>query len=87
MPQQPADRILEWVSQYPFVATTLMVLGVFRLVFKPVMTFLGIYVWITPWKGDDRYLQRVKSSLTYAVIVYALDWFCSIKLPPGDKKE
>ncbi len=66
--------------------TFVMVLGVFRSIFKPTMLLLEAYVLATPSKNDDEKLAGFKSSKAYATIVWIVDYLASIKLPKPQAK-
>lgn len=76
-----AEGLGKFVSQYPIIATILMVVGVARLVNKPLFSFLRTYVQATPTPNDDRVLDKVEASKAYKVLSYILDLTASIKLP------
>lgn len=79
------QTILVWVSQYPIFATILMVVGVLRLVMKPLMSFLHEFVLATPGEGDNVLLDKIEKSPIFSTIMYVLDWLASIKFPKAGK--
>jgi len=77
--------VLGYASQYPIVATVLMVIGFLRFCIKPLMTMAQAYVKLTPYDSDDRWLASFEQSKGYKFFVYVLDWLVSIKLPEKPK--
>lgn len=73
--------ILTAVEKWPVVSSILMVMGVLRACFKPLMGLLQSYVLATPSKSDDEFLKRVESGKIYQGFVWFIDYFASIKLP------
>ena len=58
----------------------LMVVGVLRLINKPLFALLRQYVNLTPDKKDNELLDQVEKSKAYQVFLFAIDWLASIKL-------
>ena len=73
--------LIDLSSKYPVIASVLMVIGVLRSVFKPLMSFLRTFVLATPSEKDNSILDKFEGSKFYAGIIYVVDWFTSIKLP------
>jgi hypothetical protein len=73
--------IVGFVQGYPWFATALMVMGVFRSIFKPLMTLIEKYVEATPGNADNEWLMKMKASKIYAGLVWFIDYSMSIKLP------
>jgi hypothetical protein len=69
------------VSQYPILATVLMAIGVFRLVFKPLMTFIHAVVAATPTPADDAAVAQFEAGPIYKALAWFVDFAFSIKLP------
>ena len=67
--------------QYPNISTVLLVIGVLRLVNKPLFALLHYITKQTPTVKDDQALEKVEKSLTYKVFLFTLDWLASFKLP------
>ena len=74
------DIILDIVKSLPWFGDLLMLMGVLRLVFKPLFNILGSVVDATDSKVDDQYLAGLKASKGYAVVLWALDFFASVKI-------
>jgi hypothetical protein len=73
--------LVELVAKYPVIASIIGVVGVFRLVFKPAVSFARTVVTATPTKKDDEVMDKVEASGVYKGIVWVVDYLTSIKLP------
>ena len=73
--------ILDLVAKYPLIAGVVMVIGVFRAIFKPLMTLVEAYVQSTPSTKDDEAVASFKTGKIYAALVWLVDYTTSIKLP------
>lgn len=80
------EFLLMLAAKYPIILTIVSVIGVLRVIFKPLMMIIETIVAATPSKKDDEKFNKFKSSSTYAFIVKFLDFFASIKLPKPVKK-
>lgn len=69
-------------AQYPVLASILFIIGVARLVLKPVFSILRTIVEATPSQSDNALLDNVEKSVPMRAVMYALDWLFSVKLPP-----
>lgn len=76
-----AAIIIQLAEQHPFIASVVAVVGVLRIIFKPIMSVIEAYIAYTPDKGDDAKLEEVKSGKVYKAVAFVLDWFASVKLP------
>lgn len=74
--------IADLVSKFPYISTVLMVVGVLRLVLKPLFSFLHSVVLATPSTKDDELLNKVENGPIVKGLFYVLDWFASIKIQP-----
>lgn len=63
----------------PFVAMLLILMGSFRLVFKPITLAIDYYVSQTPDKGDDTKWAEIKESKAFKMIEKVLDFLFSIR--------
>lgn len=68
-------------EKYPWVITALTVLGIIRLVVKPVMSIIETVVASTPSTKDDEFLAKWQASAAYRWFLYVLDWLGSVKSP------
>ena len=74
------DWVASLVTKWPWITTMLMVIGVLRVIFKPLFTFLHEVVNATPSDWDNNFLASVENSTVLKYITVALDWIASIKL-------
>lgn len=72
--------MLQLAVKWPILSTILMFMGTLRLVMKPIVALLHKWVESTETKKDDEWLARVESSVMWKAVLFALDWFGSIKL-------
>lgn len=75
------ELITELIGKYPWVQTVLVVVGVMRVVFKPLFSLLQSAALATPSPKDDSFLSAVMESKIYKGVAYVLDYLGSIKLP------
>jgi len=87
MLEELLGQILTWASTYPIVSTILMVVGVLRVVIKPLMSLLNAYVLATPSPSDNEWLRGFQEGKVYSIIIYVLDWLGSVKIPVADKDQ
>jgi hypothetical protein len=69
-------------AQYPVVSAGLFIIGVARLVLKPLLSIVRTIVEATPSAADNAVLDSVEKSLPMKIALYILDWLFSVKLPP-----
>lgn len=72
--------LMGYANQWPIIATILMVMGVSRIIFKSLNTFMRAVVDATPSPSDNLLLDQVEKSAIYKGIEFVLDLFLSIKL-------
>lgn len=75
-----AAYILGLTQKYPWAVTVFMVIGVLRLVMKPLFTFLHEVVNATPTDWDNQMLAKVEASPVLKWVFWALDLVGSIKV-------
>lgn len=68
------SEILKYADEF------FMVIGVLRVVNKPLFTLLREYVNVTPDPKDNEILDRVEKSKFYSAFLFALDWLASVKI-------
>ncbi len=73
--------IVGLANKYPLVVSLVSLVGVLRLIFKPLFTFLHAVVDATPNPNDNATLDSVESSKIVSAIRFILDLFASVKLP------
>lgn len=69
------------IAKYPVLSSIVGVVGVLRLIFKPLFVFFHSFVLATPSTKDNEILSRVESSKAYSMLVFLVDYLSSIKLP------
>lgn len=74
--------IVDLAQQHPWLISALAVIASLRLVFKPIMSALALYVRSTPSTADDALLDRVEHSRAYRIAAWLLDYLGSIKVGP-----
>lgn len=72
--------IIPFVKEYPLFATVLFAMGFLRIIFKPLFAFVDAFVLATPTAKDDAAVASFKSGPIYKWVVFAIDYFASIKL-------
>jgi hypothetical protein len=76
-----ADLLQKLVDQAPMLTSLFVVVGVLRVVNKPLFAFLHTLVDATPTDVDNKVLNEVEQSKLYTTVTFVLDWLGSIKLP------
>jgi len=74
------NAILSLMTSYPGVGTLIFVVGMLRLVMKPVMALIDQVVTATPTPTDNEMWEKIKASSVFKALVFFIDWFGSIKL-------
>lgn len=69
-------------ANHAWVMSALSVIGICRVVLKPLFSLLHTYVNTTSSTKDNELLDSVEQSSFYKGFVYLLDWFFSIKSAP-----
>lgn len=72
---------LEFLMQYEWVRTAIVVMIISRIVFKSIFTILGKYVELTVDIEDDKKLAKIMDSKWYKLAAFAIDLTLSVKLP------
>jgi hypothetical protein len=75
------ELLIGLVGKWPVASSVLMVVGVLRVINKPLFAFARTFVASTPSLKDDAVLAQIEGSKVYKSISFILDWFGSIKLP------
>lgn len=71
-----------YAGKYPMIVSIFAFMGLFRTLFKPLMTFLHAIVKATPSVKDDEKLREFEASKAYRVLQFLMDWIFSIKIKP-----
>jgi len=74
------EILIGLVAKYPVIASILSILGLIRLIVKPIMEIIKAYVAYTPNKEDDSFVNKVIASPVYNKFLFVLDWLFSIKI-------
>lgn len=72
--------IVEFAQKYPFFASFVFVVGILRVINKPLFAAFRAYVSYTPSPKDDVVLDKVEASPIYKGVSFVLDWFASVKV-------
>lgn len=85
-PEQGASLlkpVLEMAMAYlpENVIGIIVLVGGFRVVFKPLMSLLEAFALYTPSKKDDELYKELSEGNTYKTIKFLFDFIASIKLP------
>lgn len=68
------------MTKAPWFTTVLLVLGFFRLVFKPLFSFAKMITDATTTKTDDEIYNKVEKSKITKAVAWVLDYLFSLKL-------
>lgn len=75
-----ATIVLALAQKAPIVSSILMVVGIARLVIKPLLAIARSVVQATPSAADDAALDKVEQSSVLKGLLWALDYLFSIKI-------
>lgn len=78
--EQVTAAIVNLAVQFPWLATVIFVMGIMRLVFKPLMALAHNVVEATPSKNDDTILAKIESNVVFKVLAFLIDYVGSIKI-------
>lgn len=70
------------VTQHPWIASVLLLVGVLRSVFKPIVTLLEQRAAATADTADDERLKKAEASWWFRALAWLLDFGASIKVGP-----
>lgn len=76
------EFIIGLATKYPVLVSILSMVGMLRLIFKPLMGFLHSVADVTPSAKDNEILAEVEGSKFYKSLVWFLDYVASIKILP-----
>lgn len=74
--------IVTAAQKWSWLITVLAAVGALRLVFKPIMSGVELYVKSTPQASDDEALARVQHSAAFRAFAWLVDYLGSIKVGP-----
>ena len=75
------EFVIAAIEKYPVLVTIFAVIGVLRVINKPLFSFLRTFVSATQTTADDQLLDTAEKSKVYKAICYLLDLTASIKVP------
>ena len=75
------ELVLEMVRSYPAFADLVMIMGVFRIVFKPLFTLINTVILTTPTKKDDEQWAKIQGSKIFSTALFLIDYIASVKIP------
>jgi hypothetical protein len=79
-PASPSPTIIaDLAVKYPLFSTVVFLVGILRLVVKPIMAAIQSHVAGTPDTADDERFARVQRSWWLRAILFILDWGASVK--------
>lgn len=73
--------LIDLITKYPVVLSVVSVVGILRLIMKPLFVFFKEVVDATPTRLDNEFLDKVMQSKIYSMVAFLLDYLGSIKLP------
>lgn len=78
-----ARPVLEMIFGFlpPSVVSILILIGGFRVVFKPLMALFEAVAIYTPTKKDDKLYKEISEGNAYKTVRFLFDFIASIKLP------
>jgi len=74
------DMILGLLKEYPGFMSIIAMMGMLRVIFKPLFALIETVVATTPTKKDDEAWEAVRGSKAMEMILWLLDYLASIKL-------
>lgn len=74
------EVIAPLLVKYPIIHQVILYVGITRLIVKPLMTFLGEIVVVTPSMKDNELLASILDSKIYKGVLYVFDYLGSIKI-------
>lgn len=77
---QVTAAIVQLATQFPVLASIIFVMGLMRLVFKPLMEIIHNVVATTESPKDDAVLAKIESSIPFKVLAFLVDYIGSIKI-------
>lgn len=65
---------------YDWAFDFLMIVGLFRLIFKPIFALINHFIVLSETKKDDLIVSEFRSKRWVIFVMALLDWLFSIKL-------
>jgi len=79
------DQVTFLLTTYPWLQHVVSLLIICRITFKPLFSLLGKYVELTVEDNDDKKLNAFMKTKKYKMLVFAVDFLASVKLPTVKK--
>ena len=73
------ETVAQLMVQFPWIATIFMVIGVIRVVVKPLMELAKSIAASTPSTKDDAAVASLESNKIYKTVLFVIDWIFSLK--------
>ena len=73
------ETVAQLMVQFPWIATIFMVIGVIRVVVKPLMELAKSVAASTPSAKDDAAVASLESNKIYKTVLFVIDWIFSLK--------
>ena len=73
-----APLVTAYAGDLGIVLQIISVIGTLRLLVKPIMSILNIYVNFTPSNDDNIILEKLEGNKIYKGVLYVMDWILSI---------
>jgi len=73
----------EFLKEYPIIIEILIWMSIFRMIFKPTLSFVYRYVKMTKTKDDDKWLKSLINNPFFLIFEFILDLTLSVKIPKG----
>jgi len=77
--------ILALLQKQPWFGTLVAVIGLSRIVMKPIFSVIPQIIKETPTQADDAWLARFQKSGAYRIGSFVVDFLFSVKLPQMPK--
>lgn len=75
-------QLINWgLQKFPALTSFVALVGILRVLIKPLMVFLDKVVETTPGDKDDEFLSKLRESKAYKAVLFFLDYVGSIKPP------
>lgn len=74
------ELIAAFLGSHGLSIQILSIVGLLRLVIKPIMEIISAYVAHTESKSDDAFLDKIIKSSLYSKVLFILDYLASIKV-------
>jgi hypothetical protein len=73
------ETVAQLMVQFPWIATIFMVIGVIRVVVKPLMELAKSVAASTASAKDDAAVASLESNKIYKTVLFVIDWIFSLK--------